>query len=56
MEWAAKDFLKFIRIIEQSSKVTGISNLTDKLNWLVSYIELDIYNEWSSFEEFKAGN
>ena len=51
-----RTFQGFLRIIEQLFKATGISDLANKLNWLVSYIKLDIYDKLFNFKEFKADN
>ena len=36
--------------------MADISNLIDKLNQLVFYIELDICTKWSSFKKFEVSN
>jgi len=45
----------FLRIVEQLFRLVKISNDRQKLNWLISYIEADIANQWSSFPEFETG-
>lgn len=47
---------RFLRILEQLFKVISIFNSAYLLNQLISYVELNICDEWSSFKEFKASN
>jgi len=37
----------FLRIVEQLFRLTEISDDRQKLDWLISYVEADIANQWS---------
>jgi len=50
-----KTLRNFLRIIEQLFRLAEISEDRQKLNWLISYIEADIADQWSSFPEFETG-
>ena len=50
-----KTLRNFLRIIEQLFRLAEISEDRQKLNWLISYIETDIADQWSSFPEFETG-
>jgi len=45
----------FLRIVEQLFRLAEISDDRQKLNWLISYVEADIADQWSSFPEFETG-
>jgi len=45
----------FLRIVEQLFRLVEISDDRQKLNWLISYVEADIADQWSSFPEFETG-
>ena len=44
----------FLRIVEQLFRLAEISDDRQKLNWLISYVEADIADQWSSFPEFET--
>jgi len=45
----------FLRTVEQLFRLAEISDDRQKLDWLISYIEADIANQWLSFPEFETG-
>jgi len=50
-----KTLRNFLRIVEQLFRLAEISDDRQKLDWLISYVEADIADQWSSFPEFKTG-
>ena len=50
-----KTLRNFLRIVEQLFRLAEISEDRQKLNWLISYVEADIADQWSSFPEFETG-
>jgi len=44
----------FLRIVEQLFRLAEISDDRQKLDWLISYVETDIADQWSSFPEFET--
>jgi len=46
----------FLRIVEQLFRVAEITDNRQKLDWLLSYVEADIADQWLSFAEFEAGS
>ena len=46
----------FLRIVEQLFRLAEIADDRQKLNWLISYVEADIADQWSSFPEFETGS
>jgi len=49
-----KTLRNFLRIVEQLLRLAEISDDRQKLDWLISYVETDIADQWSSFPEFKT--
>ena len=49
-----KTLRNFLRIVEQLFRLAEISDDRQKLDWLISYVEADIADQWSSFPEFKT--
>jgi len=49
-----KTLRNFLRIVEQLFRLAEISDDRQKLNWLISYVEADIADQWSSFPEFET--
>jgi len=45
----------FLRIVEQLFRLAEILDDRQKLDWLISYVEADIADQWSSFPEFETG-
>jgi len=50
-----KDAQKFSQIVKQLFRLAEISDDRQKLDWLISYVEADIADQWSSFPEFETG-
>jgi len=50
-----KTLRNFLRIVEQLFRLAEISDDRQKLNWLISYVEADIADQWSSFPQFETG-
>jgi len=46
----------YIRLVEQMLATTEITDEAQKLRWLTEYIDPDINNQWTSFEEYARGN
>jgi len=46
----------FLRIIEQLFRTAEITDDQKKLNWITGYMDADIYDQWTSFEEYEAGS
>jgi len=45
----------FLRIVEQLFRLAEISDDKQKLDWLISYVEADIADQWLSFLELETG-
>ena len=50
-----KTLRNFLRIVEQLFRLAEISDDRQKLNWLISYVEADIADQWLSFPELETG-
>jgi len=50
-----KTLRNFLRIVEQLFRLAEISDDRQKLDWLISYVEADIADQWSSFPELETG-
>ena len=46
----------FLRIIEQLFRTAEITDDQKKLNWITGYMDANIHDQWTSFEEYKAGS
>ena len=46
----------YIRLVEQMLAMTEITDKAQKLRWLTEYIDPDINDQWTSFEEYAQGN
>ena len=46
----------FLRIIEQLFRTAEITEDQKKLDWITGYVDADIHDQWTSFEEYKAGS
>jgi len=52
----ARNLWTYIRLVERMLAVTEITDKQQKLRWLTEYIDLDINNQWTSFEEYIRGD
>ena len=46
----------FLRIMEQLFQTTEITEDQKKLDWITGYVDADIYDQWTSFKDHKAGS
>jgi len=46
----------FLRIMKQLFRTAEITDDQKKLDWITGYVDADIYDQWTSFEEYKAGS
>jgi len=52
----ARSLRMYIRLVERMLVTTKITDKTQKLGWLTEYIDPDINDQWTSFEEYAWGN
>jgi len=52
----AQSLRTYIRLVEQMLATTEITDEAQKLRWLMEYVDPDINNQWTSFEEYTQGN
>jgi len=52
----ARSLRTYIRLVERMLVTTEITDEAQKLRWLTEYIDLDINDQWTSFEEYAQGN
>ena len=46
----------FLRIMKQLFRTVEITDDQKKLDWITGYVDADIHDQWTSFEEYKAGS
>jgi len=46
----------FLRIMEQLFQTAEITEDQKKLDWITGYVDVDIHDQWTSFEEYEAGS
>ena len=46
----------FLRIMKQLFRTAEITDDQKKLDWITGYVDADIHDQWTSFEEYKAGS
>ena len=46
----------FLRIMEQLFQTAQITEDQKKLDWITGYVDADIHDQWTSFEEYEAGS
>jgi len=46
----------FLRIMEQLFRTAKITEDQKKLDWITGYVDADIHDQWTSFEEYEAGS
>jgi len=46
----------YIRLVERMLAATEITDEQQKLRWLTEYVDPDINNQWTSFEEYIRGD
>jgi len=46
----------FLRIMEQLFQTAEITEDQKKLDWIIGYVDADIHDQWTSFEEYEAGS
>jgi len=52
----AQSLRTYIRLVERMLVTTEITDEVQKLRWLTEYIDPDINDQWTSFEEYAWGN
>jgi len=46
----------FLRIMEQLFQTAEITEGQKKLDWITGYVDANIHDQWTSFEEYEAGS
>ena len=46
----------FLRIMEQLFRTAEITDDQKKLDWIIGYVDADLYDQWTSFKEYEAGS
>jgi len=52
----ARNLQTYIRLVEWMLAATEITDKQQKLRWLTEYVDPDINNQWTSFEEYTRGD
>jgi len=52
----ARNLRTYIRLVERMLAATEITDEQQKLRWLTEYVDPDINDQWTSFEEYIRGN
>jgi len=57
-EWdgQSRTLRNFLRIMEQLFQTAEITDDQKKLDWITGYVDANIYDQWTSFEEYEAGS